>query len=303
MDAAGYDKSHQGFADRIAAGYDRDELAHPGTREVIRQENFRLLGLVQSVLDGKVADHNIMMLDVGCGRGRFERLLSQYPLKLIGLDFSRKMIEGAQHTCGNLFVQGAAESLPFRAGLFDVVVMGFGIPSYTDFRQSIPEAWRVLRSRGYLFLTAYNRRGLNVLQGGFAERRNPNVIAKVDPVKEVLHLGDDSIRCHPFDEQELRSELTAAGFVVVELVSLGGLQAAFGPRVLLEIQRELWGPKPDPYQAGEALDMFDGEFCQQTGAGMYLVAVCRKDSARKAKLHVQLKLAVVSSVPVLGKTA
>jgi ubiquinone/menaquinone biosynthesis C-methylase UbiE len=63
------------------------------------------------------------MLDVGCGAGALSRSLALLGARMVGLDPSREALTAARRSTPQVgFVQGRAESLPFKDSTFDAVV-------------------------------------------------------------------------------------------------------------------------------------------------------------------------------------
>jgi ubiquinone/menaquinone biosynthesis C-methylase UbiE len=92
----------------------------------------------------------IHILDLGCGAG--QTLIAAYPDRPgIGVDLDIGALRLGQSLSQQVrFVCAAAESLPFRAGSFDVVISRVALP-YTDLSRSLPEIRRVLTSGGCLW--------------------------------------------------------------------------------------------------------------------------------------------------------
>jgi SAM-dependent methyltransferase len=103
-------------------------------------------------LVGDVAGTRV--LDLGCGEGRFSRLLATRGAEAIGLDPVREMVitaKGRGPEAGR-YVQGSGECLPYRESAFDLVVSYLSLIDITDFRSAIREAARVLRPGGFLLV-------------------------------------------------------------------------------------------------------------------------------------------------------
>lgn len=90
-------------------------------------------------------------LDVGCGEGRFSRMLRERGVETIGLDPTEKLILAARQ-CDPQgdYRLGRAESLPFADASFDLVVSYLVLIDVPDFRAAIREMARVLRPGGKL---------------------------------------------------------------------------------------------------------------------------------------------------------
>jgi SAM-dependent methyltransferase len=93
-------------------------------------------------------------LDLGCGEGRFSRLLVARGAEAVGLDLVREMVlaaRGRDAEAGR-YVQGSGEHLPFLGSVFDFVVSYLSLIDIADFRSAIREAARVLRPGGFLLV-------------------------------------------------------------------------------------------------------------------------------------------------------
>lgn len=80
---------------------------------------------------------NQSLLDIGCGNGVHIKLFSPCCSKLVGLDYSSRMIEAARLTMLNgpdknwLFTIGDAQNLPFNSGCYDWII-SMGLLDYVD---------------------------------------------------------------------------------------------------------------------------------------------------------------------------
>ena len=90
-------------------------------------------------------------LDVGCGEGRFCRVLSQRGIQTFGIDPVDDFIELARsrHPEGEYAV-GVAEALPYEDAQFDLVVSYLTLIDIPDYQTGIAEMARVLASGGTL---------------------------------------------------------------------------------------------------------------------------------------------------------
>lgn len=91
------------------------------------------------------------VLDVGCGEGRYCRVLAGRGALCTGIDPVKKFIDRAKELDpqGDYRV-GFAESLPFPDDAFDFVVSYLTLVDIPDIRAAIPEMARVLRPGGRL---------------------------------------------------------------------------------------------------------------------------------------------------------
>lgn len=103
-------------------------------------------------------------LDVGCGEGRFCRMLAQAGVDTVGLDPTSALLAVARgRDPRGTYVEGAAEQLPFAGGAFDLVVSYLSLIDIPDIAAAIPEMARVLAPGGTLLIANLN--GFNTACG------------------------------------------------------------------------------------------------------------------------------------------
>ncbi|MBV8924803.1 MAG: class I SAM-dependent methyltransferase [Bradyrhizobium sp.] len=92
-------------------------------------------------------------LDVGCGEGRFCRMLKQAGVEAIGVDPTRQLLELARRRdpTGD-YRLGRAERLEFADASFGLVVSYITLVDIPDFRAAIGEMTRVLKPGGSLLM-------------------------------------------------------------------------------------------------------------------------------------------------------
>jgi len=92
-------------------------------------------------------------LDVGCGEGRFCRMLRAAGVKATGIDPTARLIEVAkQRDPKGDYRLGRAEQLDFAEASFDLVVTYITLIDIPDFRAAIREMARVLKPGGSLLM-------------------------------------------------------------------------------------------------------------------------------------------------------
>ena len=102
-------------------------------------------------------------LDVGCGEGRFCRMLSERGIRATGLDPTEPLIAEARRRdpAGDYRI-GRAEALDFPDASFDLVVAYLSLIDVPDLPAAIAEMARVLRPGGVLLianLTSFSTAG------------------------------------------------------------------------------------------------------------------------------------------------
>jgi malonyl-CoA O-methyltransferase len=124
----------------------------------------RLLSLVQRHVFAVPAD----VLDIGCGTGQLLSSLGiQYPhSRLYGLDLAHNMTRCAAERLGPgaTLVNGDAEQLPFRDGVFDLVVSTSTVQWIEDMGIFFQQCHRVLHPDGLLCIAFFGGRTMRELQ-------------------------------------------------------------------------------------------------------------------------------------------
>ncbi len=95
------------------------------------------------------------VLELGCGAARWSRGLAALGARPVGIDLARAQLAKARRLVGAgvprvALARGSAESLPFRAGVFDLVLSDWGALTFADPDRAIPEVARVLVPGGRL---------------------------------------------------------------------------------------------------------------------------------------------------------
>ena len=96
-------------------------------------------------------------LDVGCGEGRFCRMMSAHGIQTTGIDPTPQFLKTAmgKDTAGT-YVQARGEDIPFEDASFDLVVSYLSLIDIEGFEEALAEMARVLRPGGQLLIANLN---------------------------------------------------------------------------------------------------------------------------------------------------
>ena len=91
------------------------------------------------------------VLDACCGTGDLALAAERAGGRVVGLDFSERMLERARRKSASVeWVRGDLLELPFEDASFDAATVGFGVRNVADLERSLRELRRVLRPGGRL---------------------------------------------------------------------------------------------------------------------------------------------------------
>ncbi|HZH99037.1 MAG TPA: class I SAM-dependent methyltransferase [Fimbriimonadaceae bacterium] len=133
-----------------------EESADAWVRSVDRGDPSREIVLDDPMLRMAGSVDRTRVLDVGCGEGRFVRMLEKRGASVVGLDPIQKLLTVARERGGGVFLKGSGETLPFATGSFDLVVSYLTLIDIPDFRSAASEMTRVLRPGGRLLIANLN---------------------------------------------------------------------------------------------------------------------------------------------------
>jgi demethylmenaquinone methyltransferase / 2-methoxy-6-polyprenyl-1,4-benzoquinol methylase len=142
----------RGMFDRIAPVY--DVMNRVMTAGLDRR--WRRLAVREVVWPGD------RVLDACCGTGDFAVEAERRGGRVVGLDFSERMLERARRKSGTIeWVHGDALAMPFADREFDAVTVGFGVRNLENLERGLVELGRVLRPGGRIAVLEITRpRGL-----------------------------------------------------------------------------------------------------------------------------------------------
>ena len=168
------------------------------------------------------------VLDACCGTGDLAVEAERRGGRVVGLDFSERMLERARRKSGTIeWVQGDALALPFADGEFDAVTVGFGVRNLEDLELGLRELGRVLRPGGRIAVLEITRpRGLlrpffrlwldvlvplagRVLPGGKAYTYLPASVRRFPGPEDLSRLLEEA------EFQDVRFRLLGGGVVAL----------------------------------------------------------------------------------------
>jgi len=120
-------------------------------------------------------------LDIGCGEGRFCRMLKACGIRTVGIDPTEDLILHARKRDpeGN-YRLGRAECLEFADQSFDLVVSYLSLIDIPDIATAIPEMARVLRPGGTLLIANLTSFNTAAVDGGWIDDAAGNQAFRID---------------------------------------------------------------------------------------------------------------------------
>jgi SAM-dependent methyltransferase len=109
-----------------------------------------------ALLDAAEVGVGAKVLDVACGAGLVSGLAASRGAQVTGIDFSPNMLAQARRRHPAVeFREGDAEALPFDDGVFDAVVISFGVHHFPFPSRALSEGGRVLRRGGRIAFSTW----------------------------------------------------------------------------------------------------------------------------------------------------
>jgi demethylmenaquinone methyltransferase/2-methoxy-6-polyprenyl-1,4-benzoquinol methylase len=171
-------------------------------------------------------------LDVCCGTGDMALALATRVApggSVVGCDFSEPMLDLAREKAASRQVAGVrfewadALALPYDAGRFDAVTVGFGVRNLADLDRGLREMARVLRPGGRLVvleITQPARPPLSTFYSLWFDRIVP-VLGAFSAEPEAYSYLPESVRSFP-PPRRLAEMMDAAGFERIRWTVLAG---------------------------------------------------------------------------------
>jgi demethylmenaquinone methyltransferase / 2-methoxy-6-polyprenyl-1,4-benzoquinol methylase len=171
-------------------------------------------------------------LDVCCGTGDLALELSRRVApggRVVGCDFSEPMLDLAREKASERSVDGVrfewadALQLPYDAGRFDAVTVGFGVRNLADLDSGLREMTRVLSPGGRLVIleiTQPVRPPLSTFYSLWFDRLVP-VLGTLAGDSAAYSYLPESVRSFP-DPRSLAAKMDAAGLKSIRCTVLAG---------------------------------------------------------------------------------
>jgi len=178
------------MSDQIAShtlDYDKTEIAAIYDKaRALAPERVRLWrDLLSAHVDRSAVS---LVLDLGCGTGRFSELLAEhFGVLVIAIDASRKMLDHARRKLvieNVVYQQGSAEALPLPDSCADLVFMSNVYHHLNDPAAVVLECHRVLRQAGYVCIRNGTRE-LDFPQRPFFPGLEPLVASEIPSRRDV----------------------------------------------------------------------------------------------------------------------
>lgn len=150
-------------------------------------------------------DEQLKIIDIGCGNGLTDlRLAQSISADIIGTDFSKAMIEGAEYLRNKfedmdiipIFKIGDARKIEYPDNYFDVVIsqrLIMNLPDEETQKAVIAEARRVLKKNGLFIMVEGTRNGLRRLND-FREKMG---------LDAILDKSETNVSSLKFEEEEI----------------------------------------------------------------------------------------------------
>ncbi|MEM7410181.1 MAG: ubiquinone/menaquinone biosynthesis methyltransferase [Myxococcota bacterium] len=185
-------------------------------------------------LDAAEVGADDILVDLACGTGDLAEQAAARGAQVIGVDFAREMLRGAQRRLeGVSLAQGDGAALPFATGSATVLTCGFALRNFVELGQVFREMGRVLTPGGRLVLIEVDRPPSGVVRAGhslYFDRVVPKVGGWLSDRAAYAYLPQ-STSYLPGDD-DLREMLELAGFseITKQRLLLGTAQILIGVR-------------------------------------------------------------------------
>lgn len=163
-----------------------DESAEAWIKEMGASGDFGRVFVLDPVMKGLVADRgHASALEIGCGEGRFCRMMRDWGIRPVGIDPTEALIRQARdRDPEGDYRLGRAEQLAFEPDSFDLVVSYLSLIDIPDIKTAITEMSRVLKPGGTLLIA--NLTGFTTAAGDIGWIRDKDGVRLYFPVDNYL---------------------------------------------------------------------------------------------------------------------
>ncbi|MBO8160155.1 MAG: class I SAM-dependent methyltransferase [Thermosipho sp. (in: Bacteria)] len=136
--------------DKLALHYEKEVDEKPFNAYYERPAMIKAIGKVRG----------LTVLDAGCGAGFYTKWLADNGAKeVIGIDFSKNMIEAAKRRAGNkakIIETDLNKKLPFENNYFDMIISSLTLHYVRNIATTLKEFNRVLKQNGKLIFSIHH---------------------------------------------------------------------------------------------------------------------------------------------------
>ncbi len=174
------------------------------------------------------------LVDIACGTGDLSELARERGARVVGMDFAREMLRGADRRGIDAgFVQADVASLPLDDGSVTAITCGFALRNFVSLETAFDEMARVLEPGGRLAILEVDRPRFAPIRLGhtlYFDRIVPKLGALLSDEQAYAYLPQSTVYLPEADE--MRAMLEKAGFEHVRKRSflLGSAQLLLGER-------------------------------------------------------------------------
>ena len=158
------------------------------------------------------------VLDLACGTGDLAQAAAARGARVVGIDFAREMLRGAQRRrVPAALVQADATSLPLRTASVDALVCGFALRNFTELAAVLAEIARVLAPGGRVALLDVDRPESRLVRAGhslYFDRVVPLLGGLLSDRAAYAYLPRSTSYLPP--ERELLAQVARAGFAQIQ---------------------------------------------------------------------------------------
>lgn len=172
-------------------------------------------------------------LDLGCGAGRYLKLLSNLKVNVIGSDIAFESLLDLKNTCSDLVCLDA-QKLAFKDELFSLIISMFGVLSHCyHTEEALKEARRVLKKGGIFIFSVCSWRPLCSILSikGIINKFNKYIIGRTKRRDQEEYAFGGHIYTRAFWSGSMAQMLKGAGFELLEIRGISILAGLFHPQL------------------------------------------------------------------------